>query len=310
MGAGKPGDIAYLAAIAQPRVGLVNNIGPAHLERMGSLDGIAATKGALYAALPADGVAVINADDAYAAAFERQVASRRTLRFGLEHDAEVGADAIELGERSRFRLRCPAGDGVVELPLPGRHNLMNALAAAAIACALEVPFAAIRDGLAAATGVAGRLRLLRQPGGHALIDDTYNANPASVAAAIDTLAGLPGEPWLVLGDMGELGADAAALHAGIGRRARAAGIARLDTLGELSREASAAFGVGGGHHESLDALVASLRAALHPGVVCLVKGSRSAGMEQVVAALRGFRCCLNSRACCRTSSVPSTCSAT
>ncbi|MDZ3823008.1 MAG: UDP-N-acetylmuramoyl-tripeptide--D-alanyl-D-alanine ligase [Pseudoxanthomonas sp.] len=286
MGAGKPGDIAYLAAIAQPQVGLVNNIGPAHLERMGSLDGIAATKGALYAALPADGVAVINADDAYAAAFARQVAARRTLRFGLEHDVEVGAGAVELGERCRFRLRCPAGEGEVELPLPGRHNLMNALAAAAIACALEVPFAAIRDGLAAATGVEGRLRLLRQPGGHALVDDTYNANPASVAAAIDTLAGLPGEPWLVLGDMGELGADAAALHEGIGRRARAAGIARLDTIGALSREASAAFGAGGTHHESLEALVAALQAALHPGVVCLVKGSRSAGMERVVAALR------------------------
>ncbi|MBX3725729.1 MAG: UDP-N-acetylmuramoyl-tripeptide--D-alanyl-D-alanine ligase [Xanthomonadales bacterium] len=287
MGAGKPGDIAYLAAIAQPAIGLVNNVGPAHLERLGSLDGVAETKGALYAALPAEGVAVINADDAYASRFERQVASRRLLRFGLQNDADVGADAIELGERCRFRLRCPAGEGEVELPLPGRHNLMNALAAAAIACALEVPFAAIRDGLAAASGVAGRLRLLRQPGGHALVDDTYNANPASVAAAIDTLAGLPGEHWLVLGDMGELGADAPSLHAQIGRHARQAGLARLDTVGELSREASAAFGAGGRHHETLEALVASLQAALHAGVVCLVKGSRSAGMERVVAALRG-----------------------
>src|SRR5690606_11670317 len=133
MGAGKPGDIAYLAQIVQPEVALVNNVASAHLERMGSLDGVADTKGVIYESLPADGVAVINADDAYAEAFARRVSARSILRFGLEAEAEVRAESIELGERSRFVLVTPQERGLVELPLPGRHNVGNALAAAAIA---------------------------------------------------------------------------------------------------------------------------------------------------------------------------------
>src|SRR5690606_33110258 len=229
-----------------------------HLERMGSLDGVADTKGVIYESLPADGVAVINADDAYAEAFARRVSARDILRFGLEAEAEVRAESIELGERSRFVLVTPQERGLVELPLPGRHNVGNALAAAAIAVALEVPFAAIRAGLASAIGVAGRFRLLHQPGGYALVDDTYNANPGSVAAAIGTLLTLPGEPWLVLGDMGELGADAERLHAGIGTLARQAGIRRLFTVGALSRAASDAFGVGARHFDDRDSLIAAL----------------------------------------------------
>lgn len=285
MGAGKPGDIAYLAQIAQPDVALVNNVASAHLERLGSLDGVADTKGVIYESLPADGVAVINADDAYADAFARRVSARRILRFGLDAMAEIRAEDIELGERSRFVLVTPDERGIIELPLPGRHNVGNALAAAAIAVALDVPFAAIRAGLEAASAVSGRLRLLHQTGGYALVDDTYNANPASVTAAIRTVTALPGEPWLVLGDMGELGADARSLHAGIGTLAREAGITRLFTLGVLSRAASEAFGTGASHFDDRDELIATLRQALRPGVVCLVKGSRSAGMERVLAGL-------------------------
>jgi UDP-N-acetylmuramoyl-tripeptide--D-alanyl-D-alanine ligase len=288
MGAGKPGDIAYLAAIAQPHIGLVNNIGPAHLERMGTLDGVAATKGALYEALPADGVAVINADDPFAAAFERRVSARRIVRYGLDAPAQVGAQVLSVGEQCRFRLQVPGAEGEIVLPMPGRHNIANALAAAAIASALEVPFAAIRAGLEATSTVPGRLRLLRQPGGHALIDDTYNANPASVGAAIATVVSLPGEPWLVLGDMGELGPQAEALHAQLGTLARSAGIVRLFTVGTLSRAASEAYGAGARHFDSMADLVDALRAALEPGVVCLVKGSRSAGMERVLADLGGL----------------------
>jgi UDP-N-acetylmuramoyl-tripeptide--D-alanyl-D-alanine ligase len=288
MGAGKPGDIAYLAAIAQPHVGLVNNVGPAHLERLGSLEGVATTKGAVYEALPADGVAVINADDAFATAFERRVSAGRILRYGIDAPAQVGAQVLSIGEQCRFRLTVPGAEGEVVLPMVGRHNIANALAAAAIASALEVPFAAIRAGLEATSTVAGRLRLLRQPAGYALIDDTYNANPASVGAAIDTVVSLPGEPWLVLGDMGELGPQAEALHAQLGAQARAAGIARLFTVGALSHAASAAFGAGAVHFERMPELVEALRAALEPGVVCLVKGSRSAGMERVLAELGGL----------------------
>ncbi len=288
MGAGKPGDIAYLAAIARPQVALVSNIAPAHLERLGSIDGVAGTKGALYEALPADGVAVINADDAYAGFFAGLAGTRRVLRFGLGSAVEVGAAELALAvDGSRFRLMTPAGAAGVRLPLPGRHNVHNALAAAAAAIALDMPLADIVAGLETAGAVPGRLVRRAMAGGWTLIDDTYNANPGSVAAAIATLALAGGETWLVLGDMAELGAGAEALHAAVGTQARAAGISRLFSVGRLSRATSVAFGDAGAHFDDQAALIAALRDALRAGVTCLVKGSRSSGMERVVAALSG-----------------------
>ncbi len=286
MGAGKPGDIAYLAAIARPDIGLVNLIAPAHLERMGSVEGVAETKGALYQALPADGVAIINADDAFAAFFSGLAGSRRVLRFGLAQPAEVTADAIESRvDGSRFELRTPQGAAEVTLPLPGRHNVANALAAAAIALALAVPLATIVAGLEQAGAVAGRLRRLSMAGGGTLIDDSYNANPGSMAADIDTPALAGGERWLVLGDMAELGPDAGALHAGVGAHARERGIERLFAVGPLGIATAAAFGANALHFADQPALVAALREQWHAGVTCLVKGSRSAAMDRVVDAL-------------------------
>ncbi len=288
MGAGKPGDIAYLAAIARPDIGLITLIAPAHLERMGSIEGVAETKGALYQALPADGVAIINADDAFASFFTGLAGARRVLRFGLDQPADVGADIIEQRvDGSRFVLSTPQGDAEVALPLPGRHNIANALAATAVALALEVPLATIVAGLEQVSGVAGRLRREVVAGGWTLIDDSYNANPSSMAAAIDTLLLAGGERWLVLGDMAELGPDARALHAGIGERARERGVERLFAVGPLGAATVEAFGAGGEHFDDKPALIAALQAQLHAGVTCLVKGSRSAGMEQVVAALGG-----------------------
>jgi len=288
MGAGKPGDIAYLAAIARPDIGLITLIAPAHLERMGSIEGVAETKGALYQALPADGVAIINADDAFASFFTGLAGTRRVLRFGLDQPADVGADIIEQRvDGSRFVLRTPQGDAEVALPLPGRHNVANALAATAVALALEVPLATVVAGLEQVPGVAGRLRREAMAGGWTLIDDSYNANPGSMAAAIDTLLLAAGERWLVLGDMAELGADARALHAGIGMRARERGVDRLFAVGPLGAATVEAFGAGGTHFDDKGALIAALQSQLHSGVTCLVKGSRSAGMEQVVAALGG-----------------------
>lgn len=288
MGAGKPGDIAYLAAIARPDIGLITLIAPAHLERMGSIEGVAETKGALYQALPADGIAIINADDAFASFFAGLAGARRVLRFGLDQPADVGADVVEQRvDGSRFVLSTPQGDAEVALPLPGRHNIANALAATAVALALEVPLDTIVAGLEQVSGVAGRLRREVAAGGWTLIDDSYNANPSSMGAAIDTLLLAGGERWLVLGDMAELGADARALHAGIGARARARGIDRLFAVGPLGAATVEAFGAGGEHFDDKPALIAALQAQLHAGVTCLVKGSRSAGMEQVVAALGG-----------------------
>ncbi len=288
MGAGKPGDIAYLAAIARPDIGLVNLIAPAHLERMGSVEGVAETKGALYQALPADGVAIINADDAFASFFSGLAGARRQLRFGLEQAADVRADILEARvDGSRFVLRTPQGDAEVTLPLAGRHNVANALAAAAIALALAVPVATIVAGLQQAGAVTGRLVRTALPGGGTLLDDSYNANPGSMAAAIDTLALAGGERWLVLGDMAELGTDARALHAGIGSRARERGIERLFAVGPLGAATAAAFGADAQHFDDQPALIAALRTQLHAGVTCLVKGSRSAAMERVAAALAG-----------------------
>lgn len=287
MGAGKPGDIAYLAAIARPDIGLVNTIAPAHLERMGSVEGVAETKGALYQALPADGVAVINADDAFASFFGGLAGTRRQLRFALDHKADIGADIVELGvDGSRFVLSTPVGDAEVDLPLPGRHNVGNAMAAAAIALALDVPLDTIVTGLEQVPAIAGRLRAETMAAGWVLIDDSYNANPGSVGAAIDTLALAQGERWLVLGDMAELGSNARAMHAGIGERAKKQGIDRLFAVGPLSAAAVEAFGERGRHYTDKQALAKALNEELHGGVTLLVKGSRSAGMEQVVVALR------------------------
>jgi UDP-N-acetylmuramoyl-tripeptide--D-alanyl-D-alanine ligase len=286
MGAGKPGDIAYLAAIARPEVGLVNNIAPAHLERMGSLEGVAETKGALYQALPADGTAVINADDAFADFFAGLAGTRRVLRFGFDEKADIHALAMEMrADGSTFNLIVPGGSRRARLPLPGRHNIANALAATALAHALDVPLTTIVAGLENVNAIGGRLQRRRASGGWHVIDDSYNANPGSTAAAIATLALQPDERWLVLGDMAELGADAAALHARIGEQARGAGIDKLFAVGAFSQNAVRAFGESALQFEDQAGLIAALRKALHPGVTVLVKGSRSSAMERVVAGL-------------------------
>ncbi|GGJ99401.1 UDP-N-acetylmuramoyl-tripeptide--D-alanyl-D-alanine ligase [Luteimonas terricola] len=291
MGAGKPGDIAYLAAIARPRVALVNNIAPAHLERMGSLATVADTKAAIYDALPADGTAVINADDAFESFFAERAHGRRLLRFGFGARADVSARDIALREDgSDFTLVTPDGEATVSLSLPGRHNIANAMAAATLALACGAPLAAIAEGLTGARPVEGRLVRRRLPGGAWLVDDSYNANPGSLAAAIDTLAATRGGGWLVLGDMRELGVDAIALHEAAGRRAREAGVAKLFALGPLAAKAAEAFGEGaavsGSHAELAATLIAAMVAA--PGAdapTILVKGSRGSAMDRVVRAL-------------------------
>ena len=288
LGAGKPGDIEYLARIAQPDVALVNNIAAAHLERMGSLQGVAETKGAIYRALPADGVAVINADDPFADYFGILAGARRVLRFGLLRRADVSANVDpEVNAAGHFRLLTPDGTSDIALPLPGRHNIMNALAAATAALALGVPIATIRDGLQSSPNVAGRLVRHAHASGAIVIDDSYNANPGSFAAAVATLAAEAGERVLVMGDMAELGSDSARLHGEIGARAKQAGIERLHAVGPLSHSAVEAFGSDALHYADQNDLIEALHGELRDGVVLLVKGSRSSAMERVVAALLG-----------------------
>ncbi len=295
MGAGAPGDIAYLADIVRPRIALVTNVAPAHLERMGSLAGVADTKGAIYDALPADGTAVVNADDAFAPYFVERIGGRcRIVRYGLDATAEVWADAIvEDDAGSRFRLHSPWGEADIALPLPGLHQVGNALAAATLALVAGAALDDVAQGLARAEGVPGRQQALALSNGAVLLDDSYNANPGSVATAVATLlaqAARRGVPaWLVLGDMRELGPGAAVLHAEVGQRAREAGVARLFAVGEMSRHAAVAFGAGGEHFPDQDALVARLRAQMDAPVALLVKGSRGSRMDKVVAALLATR---------------------
>jgi UDP-N-acetylmuramoyl-tripeptide--D-alanyl-D-alanine ligase len=234
---------------------------------------------------------VINADDAFAPYFAERAHGRRLIRFGLDASADVGARDVALDAAgSRFVLLTPQGEIDIALALTGRHSVRNALAAASLALGLGVSLEAIGDGLAAARPVAGRLVRHWLGNGALLIDDSYNANPGSLNAAVDLLAAevaaQPGdEAWLVLGDMRELGADAQALHAEAGRRAKAAGIARLFTLGPLSEAATRAFGAGAEHFQSHAALADALRMALAPQVRVLVKGSRGSAMDRVVTAL-------------------------
>ncbi len=299
MGAGKPGDIAYLTGIVRPDVALVNNVAPAHIERLGSLLGIADTKAAIYDALAADGVAAINADDAFAPYFAERAHGHRLIRFALDANADVTARDVALdAEGSRFVLVTPQGEAEVALAMPGRHNVLNALAAASLALGAGIELAAIATGLNAARPVAGRLNTHRLAGGAMLIDDSYNANPGSLNAAIDTLAAGGGERWLVLGDMRELGDDAASLHTEVARRAKASGVARLYTLGDFSASTADAFGDGGRAFDNHAALADALRDAIEANPAAdalrvLVKGSRGSAMDRIVKDILAAETAIN-----------------
>ena len=291
MGANHPGEIAYIAGLAAPTVAVVTNAGPAHLEGFGSLEGVARAKGELYQNLAKGGVAVINADDTYAALWRELAANCHQISFGVQATADVSASAESIQPHMQnsssvmqFTLRTPDGERSIALPLPGRHNVMNALAASAAALAAGAHLDDIKQGLEAMTPVAGRLQLRVGLRGAHVIDDTYNANPASLQAGLDVLATCAGEKWLVLGDMGELGGDSAELHVKAGQQARAAGIDHLFAIGAQSCGAAQAFG-DAQHFESVEALIVALRVGLRPDVNVLVKGSRFMHMERVVEAL-------------------------
>ncbi len=285
MGANHSGEIAALTRMVQPQVALITNAGPAHLEGFGSLDGVAQAKGEIYQGLSADGVAVINADDPYADYWRSLNPQRRCLTFGLHQPAQVWAEVLS---PQRLRLHIAHQSVELSLPLPGRHNYLNAVAAAAAAHALGIDLAQIQTGLQRTRPASGRLQRHAGSQGSTLLDDTYNANPASLQAGLAALLEYPGPHWLVLGDMAELGAEAEALHAVAGQQAREQGVQRLFTLGALSQAASRAFGSGGQHHNTLPPLLNALQQALQhndsaPHI--LIKGSRSMRMERVVEAL-------------------------
>ena len=281
LGMNHKGEIAYLANIAQPTVAVVNNAQREHLEFMHSVEEVAAENASVYAALPAQGVAVINADDGQAAFFRKAAGRRNVVDFGLDAAAAVTGRYTLKHLSSEMHIRLPDGEASTTLAIPGLHNVRNALAAAACAHAAGIDLPGIVKGLAAFRPYVGRLQV-KQAGATTVIDDSYNANPDSVRAAIDVLAACPGPTVLVLGDMGEVGSQGPRFHQEVGAYARSKGISSLLALGEATREAVAAFGPDARHFDSVEALAAAIR-----GKTILVKGSRFMRMERVVAALTG-----------------------
>jgi len=282
MGMNHPGEIEYLSRIASPGVALVNNAHRAHVGLLGSVEAIARAKGEIYAGLRPGGIALVNADDAFAGYWKGLVAGRTVVTFGTAGDADVRGHV----EEGQLRLVTPLDAFAVTLQVPGEHNARNAIAACAAAFALEIPPRAIQAGLAAYAGTKGRLQARRGAGGSTVIDDTYNANPDSMKAAIRVLAAAPGRRVLVMGDMGELGVEEAALHAEVGAFARSCGIERLLALGPLSAHAAKAFGAGATHFPAIEGLLSEARVeSAKKNVTLLVKGSRFMRMERVVERL-------------------------
>ncbi len=281
LGASKSGDIAYLAAIAGPEVAMVTNVGPAHLQGFGDEQGVAEAKGEIFADLPPSGWAIINGDEAWSSAWQKISTADHSLTFGVR----AGNDVRLERQNGQVQIVAPQGSFDLELPLPGEHNLLNAAAAAAAAIALDIPLDMIQRGLAAVKPVPGRLNRLRSASGCIVIDDTYNANPASLYSALQVLANMQGTAWLVLGDMKELGSGSRKLHAEVGDAARSLGVSRVFATGEMSRFTVDAFGIGARHFPDRESLIEALIPELGPGINCLVKGSRSMGMEAVVEAI-------------------------
>lgn len=288
MGAGRPGDVAWLCEIARPTISLLLNAQAAHLETFGkTVDDVAAAKGEIFDRLEAGDVAVINADQAYAAQWRRRAGPADVLDFGLQQPAAITASSINVRgvDGVSFTASTPDGDIAIRLALPGRHNVANALAAIAVGLACKLKLTEIRDGLEGLRPVEGRLCSHISPSGATVIDDCYNANPGSVRAAIDILAACPGRRTLVLGAMLELGRDSARMHREIGGYARSAGIERFWGVGPELQTAVEEFGPAGRFFADRAAWLSANTEAPGPDDTLLVKGSRGAGMEQVLSAL-------------------------
>lgn len=287
MGMNQPGEIAYLTQLARPTVALVNNAQRAHLQGMGDLAEIAREKGSIFTGLAAAGVAVFNADDAQSPVWQAQVdaARQRPLRFAVNQPAEVRGTLTQQGLDFLLALQTPAGEAQLVLPVPGRHNAVNALAATAACLAAGIALPQVVAGLQSFRGVKGRLQRRQGQQGAQILDDTYNANPDSVRAGIDVLASTIGKKILVLGDMGEIGEGSHQCHDEIGGYAKSQGVDRLYALGEASAQAVRNFGEGGRHFCNIDKLIAAVQKELAADTTVLVKGSRFMRMERVADAL-------------------------
>jgi UDP-N-acetylmuramoyl-tripeptide--D-alanyl-D-alanine ligase len=287
LGTNHPGEIAHLVKMAQPHVAAVTMVAPVHLEGFGTIENIAIEKGSIFSGLDEKGVAVVNMDEPLSKLWQQQLAGKRVIRFGRQMSAEVSAKNVTLNAQgcAEFILVTPAGEVPIKLPVIGEHNVTNALAASACAVASDLSLADIKAGLEQMPQVAKRMIRHELSSGGILIDDTYNANPQAFKAALSVLVHTGMPTALVMGDMGELGADSEQIHRDVGTWVHEAGVNQFFTLGKLSAHAAAAYGSSAQHFTDPEALVAALRPILNEQKAMLVKGSRSMRMENVVAAL-------------------------
>ena len=285
MGMNHEGEISYLTHIARPNVALINNAGTAHIGQLGSTEAIARAKGEIFAGLTEDGIAVINEDDRFADYWKSLNQHRQVITFGLSDKADVSATYTTQNNRSEIQLKTPSGSVAFSLGMLGEHNVHNALAASAAAVALGISNADIAAGLSGFNPVKGRLNWLQGVNDAAVIDDTYNANPDSMKAAIDVLSKLNTRKIFVMGDMGELGENAPQMHTDIGAYAKQKKINQLFTFGELSQLAAKEYGASAQHFSCIEALVEAIKNKMKQSVTVLVKGSRFMQMERVVYQL-------------------------
>ncbi len=289
MGMNHHGEIAYLTKLTQPQVAIITNAGPCHLAGVGNdIAQVAKAKGEIYQGLKADGIGIINADDKFADYWRGLLKKRQIFSFGIKHRADLQArlhDQSDPLSQVQFTLQYKDQTIAVTLPLPGEHNVMNALAAAAGALAVGLDLTTIKQGLENLQATPGRLQRKRAKCGCQLFDDTYNANPRSLQVALDLLTNYSGRTILILGDMGELGDDEQQVHAQAGEDARTANIDLLFAVGDLSRHTVASFGEHGQHFADHASLIAAIQKVLRKDDLVLIKGSRFMKMEQIVKAL-------------------------
>ena len=291
MGANHPGEIAYTSHYVQANVSVITNVGPAHIEGFGSIQGVANTKAEIFENLRPEGIAVLNRDDVFYDFWRTEkVGSRQTISFGLTHSADVRAENIRSqldsqGFTTHFDLNTQNGSQAIQLKLAGEHNVKNALAAAAVALQFGISLSAIKQGLEQMKPVTGRMQTLLGKKGNIVIDDTYNANPSSLKAALDSVKKAQQPIWLALGAFGELGSDSANIHTEMGAMIKALSVERLFATGELARNTVAAFGENGRFFDQQAELIDALEKAVTGQEIILIKGSRSQKMENVAAAL-------------------------
>lgn len=287
VGTSQPGEIAFCAQWIEPTIALINNVAPAHIEALRDEQGVAKEKGALYQALSPHGTAIINLDEPFSSMWLPTLPCEHVISYAIEKEAMVSAGAITLqpSMQTQFDLHTPSGSITISLPLIGHHHVHNALAAASIALACDVSLEDIQAGLASLEPVSGRMHARVGQAQSRIIDDSYNANPGSMTAALDALSQFPGTRIFVMGDMGELGEKAEHYHRQVGQAAKKKGIDKLFCCGEMSAQACKAFGINGQHFRNQADLIAALLPELNADVTCLVKGSRSAAMENIVNAI-------------------------